>query len=195
MTTNEVRERVLPRPLIRAATFGSSINRLYTLLIDPDVDFMRPDQEYLLGHVLPPFQRSLVWEEDRMIAFIESAILGIGLGTYCVNVVPDTFTRDEKGNVQVPETDMWLIDGQQRFTALSRYFQDAFPVFGYHWSELPAPDQRDFRSIHFGYVELRSTDVDYLRVVYDRLNFGGIAHQDHERATTPEEEAAILSMR
>src|SRR3546814_14998333 len=85
-------------------------------------------------------------------------------------------------------TDRWLIDGQQRCNALWSYVNDEFPIFvgtehEHRWSDLNIVEQRFFRHIQIGYTKLQSNDENHLRMVYDRLNFGGVAHTDDQRAT------------
>jgi hypothetical protein len=146
------------------------------------------DARWLFDTVLPPFQRSLEWDEAMMIRFIESAWMGVDIGRYVVNDAQDAPPRTFKdGSWLWHKTDRWLIDGQQRLTAISCYVQDQFAVKGadgrlWKWTDLPLVDQRKFGSIGFdrGIIKVYS-EVD-LRVLYDRMNFGGIAHREDQRA-------------
>lgn len=140
-------------------------------------------QTWLLGYILPPFQRPVVWSEDRMIRFIESAVLGFNLGTWCYNNAGDAPMRIINGREYFHRTDLWLIDGQQRLTALDRFFDDFFPVFGLFWSEVDTVRKRNFlSSTGFPAYETRIYDETALRDLYDRLNFGGVAHTADQRA-------------
>lgn len=126
----------------------------------------------ILGFFLPSWQRGLVWSEAQKIALLESAWRGINIGTYTYNTAPIGHALDNL-----------LIDGQQRMSALEDYFNDAFPVFGYKWSEITEYDRRDFKnSIHFASYETRSEDEQYLRDYYNLTNFGGVAHKESDRA-------------
>lgn len=148
-----------------------------------DAASYEPGQEWLLGTFIPPFQRPVVWDEGRMIRFVESAWLGVHLGVYVVNNAMDAPMRRTEGGGEVfHRTDRWLIDGQQRLTALDRYFRDQFPVFGARWSELEPLDRRRFGRREFARVTTRVYEEADLRVLYDRLNFGGVAHRPEERA-------------
>src|SRR3546814_7962414 len=62
------------------------------MLVDPQAWIVKAEdtlwdinQPRLCGLFIPPFQRPLVWAMDRQIAFIESAYLGIHLGTIVFN--------------------------------------------------------------------------------------------------------------
>lgn len=116
--------------------------------------------------VLPPFQRPPVWVRDQQISFIESCWLGLPIGAYVVNLT---------GWGQA--YDLWLIDGQQRITAIVEYMADAFPVFGYRYSELTVVDHRMWHmSCTFTCLETQIRDEAELRDVYHRLAYGGTPH-------------------
>lgn len=141
-------------------------------------------QAWLMGYILPPFQRPVVWDDGRMIRFVESAVLGFHLGTWCYNNAGDAPMRTIGGKEYFHKTDLWLIDGQQRLTALDRFFDDYFPVFGLFWSEVPTVRKRGFLSnTSFGAHETKIHDETTLRNLYDRLNFGGVAHTEDQRAS------------
>jgi hypothetical protein len=125
----------------------------------------------VMGFCLPTWQRPLVWTEAQMVAFIESAWLGINLGTYTYNQVVGS------------KYDGFLVDGQQRMYALERYLADAFPVFGYRWSEVSVVDRRiwEMSTIFASYVT-ETEDEEYLRNYYNLTNFGGTPHEPHQRA-------------
>lgn len=137
---------------------------------------------WLLGTIIPPFQRPVVWDEERMTKFIESAWLGMHLGTFVVNNTVKVPYEDEDGNTRYHPTDLWLIDGQQRLTAIDRYLDDRFPVFGAYWSEVTVIERRRFASTSFASSEVQLTSEPQLRDLYDRMNFGGIVHTEDQRA-------------
>ena len=156
-----------------------------TMDADPQrfTEFHEPS-EWLLGYAIPPFQRPVVWSEERMVRFVESAIIGLNLGTWTYNSTMDLggHGTDASGK-EVWKCDLWLIDGQQRLASLDRYWSDAFPVFGLYWSEVAEGRQRQFlMSTHFPAFETRIRDEAEIRDLYDRMNFGGIAHTEDQRA-------------
>jgi hypothetical protein len=119
-----------------------------------------------MGYKLPQWQRPFVWTTGQSIKFLESAWLGLNIGTYTFNRSYDL-----------------LIDGQQRLKSIENYLSDYFSVFGYHWSELSRPEQRGFEMSSFPSFITKSKDDAYLRSYYDTMNFSGTAHQESQRAT------------
>lgn len=116
--------------------------------------------------VLPPFQRPFVWSEAQCVRFIESLWMGLPVASYVYN---ESHRHDTA-------YDRWLLDGQQRWTAITRYVADAFPVFGRLHSELPIGRRRQFKSIPFPCFVTRFEDEERLRDVYNRLAYGGTPH-------------------
>jgi hypothetical protein len=131
---------------------------------------------YACGFPIPYFQRDLVWSRKQEVEFIESAWLGIPLGTFNHHVMDW-----ESGGVAIKYSG-WLIDGQQRLTALERYWNDEFKVFGLLWSELNRREVRRFMAIKFPHFESELWDEDQMRELYNRLAFGGTPHKPNERA-------------
>jgi hypothetical protein len=139
------------------------------------------DRNWLMGHAVPPFQRPIVWGEDRMIAFIETLVMKGDPGTYSFHT-SDKHEKTADGREYFPR-DMWLLDGQQRLTALDRFFDGEFPVYGLFWSEVAADRKRGFlMGTNFSAYEVRNKSELELRELYDLKNFGGIAHEEHQRA-------------
>ncbi|MEF1300490.1 DUF262 domain-containing protein [Vibrio owensii] len=139
-------------------------------------EFWTPER-MVLGHPLPNWQRPHEWTETQSIRFIESAWLGLHIGTYVVN------GRDWDENGVDIEFSGALLDGQQRLTAIELYLDDAFPVFGWYWSQLTRREQRRFERISFTSEEVNIWDEAELRELSDRLAFGGTAHKEEYRAT------------
>ena len=127
------------------------------------------DGERQLGWlVLPPFQRPPVWTRQQQVRFIESCWLGLPIGSFIYN-------RTERFNSPF---DSWLLDGQQRVTAVLAYTSDEFPVFGYLFSELEDADYRRWSmSVVFPNLVTNIDDEEALRDVYDRLAYGGTPHE------------------
>jgi uncharacterized protein with ParB-like and HNH nuclease domain len=139
------------------------------------------DQNWLMGHAIPPFQRPIVWGEDRMISFIETLVMKGDPGTYSYHV-NERHELTSDGQEYYPR-DMWLLDGQQRLTALDRFFDGEFPVFGLFWADVTENRKRDFlMSTNFSAYEVKNKSELELRELYDLKNFGGIAHEEHQRA-------------
>ena len=145
-------------------------------LVHPEDD---PSQRFVLGMRLPLWQRPFVWTDAQCRLFIESAWYGLHLGTY---VFTSKFDRNAYGTEEGKNCGM-IIDGQQRFSALQRYFDDEIPVSGLKWSDLTEVEQRTFLHRPFHGIEIMVFDDGKLREVYDRLNFSGTPHTDDQRAS------------
>lgn len=141
-----------------------------------------PGQTWVGGYALPPFQREFCWTEAQQIRFIETAARGMPLGTWTYNVAPDGTETVIAGRRYLHRTDRWLIDGQQRITTLVRFFEDAFPVFGSRWSEIPKVERRKFLMQPFTAYELSTADEAVLRETYNLMNFSGTPHREDQRA-------------
>lgn len=117
--------------------------------------------------VLPPFQRPAVWTLGQKVKLIESFLDGLPVPPYVIN-------RDlEEGYVY----DRWLLDGQQRITAVVEFIAGEFPVRNIRFPEVCEADQWWFLSRPFHCLETELQDEDLLREIYQRLAFGGTPHQ------------------
>lgn len=176
----------VPMPLIDGQVSSISLEQIH----DEDLwsvrrhDSLYQDTSNLCGgYVVPPFQRRLVWTEEQSRAFVESAWLGFHLGTIVVNQAND----DVDAQGRFPRCDKWLIDGQQRLTAIMRYVSDGFAVFvgtehEHRWSDLKVNESRRFGHIQIGISRIRTDDEDRLRQLYNMMAFGGTPHTEEERA-------------
>jgi hypothetical protein len=175
---------LMPEPLLHATTSNFPVGHLIFSREDRhEKAYWRDDPgPWLCGYRLPPFQRPPVWTVEQAIRFLESAWMGLHLGTYVVNRCERWTLKDGKP-FKPHRTDLWLIDGQQRLRALDAYLSDEWPVFGYRWSELPQHEQRRLENVTFAQSIVRESDEAVLRELYDRLNFGGTAHTEEQRAS------------
>ncbi len=118
-----------------------------------------------------------------MIRFVETAVRGGHLGIWVYNNGIDFPQTKVDGVLRYHRMDRWLIDGQQRLTALDRFFDDKFPVLGKFWSETTIVEKRLFLSrTEFGAFETMIDDERKLRMIYDTLNYGGVPHTQEQRA-------------
>lgn len=129
----------------------------------------------MLGYKLPEWQREEVWTCEQCERFVESVWLGVALGAFMVN------------ESNVSQHDLVLLDGQQRFGALRRYWKDEFPVIGedgkkYYWSDMTDKERAHFFRIPFPWLLTRYDTEDELKEAYNRHNFGGTSHKESERA-------------
>ncbi|MEJ8837720.1 DUF262 domain-containing protein [Ramlibacter sp. AN1133] len=172
---------ILPELILRGATRDYPI----AVLFSSGVEATAPGERELLRHVLPPWQRDEVWEPHRKRAFIEGIFLGLGTGYYVANGM------EWEGAGAKPMAG-WLIDGQQRLTALRDFVVGDLAIFeGVRFADLDeATRRRRFMNVVFPCIELPYTDDEHLlRRLYERLNFGGVAHtradMERLRATEP----------
>lgn len=129
---------------------------------------IKRDERWCGAFKLPPFQRDHVWTVAQSVKFIESIWLELPIASYVVN-------RDDRHEKGYP-CDDWLLDGQQRWTAIVDYVADRFPVFDLLYSELPIEQTRRFMSRPFPSIETRNMSKQQCREVYERLAYGGTAH-------------------
>lgn len=173
---------LMPAPIFRASSLSTTMHMFHLnreMAEDERSWFQCDDDQFLMGFVLPPFQRPVVWDEAQMIRFLESAWMGFNLGTWTWN---DAMDKPSGKKDKFHKTDRWLIDGHQRLTALDRYWNDEFEVFGYKWSELTDVDHRLFLFTGFASSVVKMTNEASLRELYNRMNFGGTAHTEEQRA-------------
>lgn len=174
MTTEDV-IRHIPRSWFAATTRQTTMaflnpSREHQFRPAPLTEGERP----LGWFVLPPFQRPPVWTPDQKARFIESCWLGLPIGVFIFNRPQGYASRYEN----------WLLDGQQRVTAVLEYMADGFEVFGRTFSELTDVDHRFWdMGTSFSCLETSIDDEAKLRDVYDRLAYGGTAHEPKEPST------------
>ena len=130
-------------------------------------------QRVLGSFIIPDFQRQEVWTLAQKVRLIESVWMGLPIGSYVVNETNDWTSSSKNAN-------LWLIDGQQRWAALIGYVKDEFPVDGRLFSELSRRDHRCFDDVVFPCYRTRFEDVATLRDLYERLAYGGTAHEPSE---------------
>lgn len=177
----------VPMPIIDASVSSVSFQQLIQeslWSVKPGDDLYEDTSRLCAGFVVPPFQRPLVWDQARERRFVESAWLGFHLGIIVWNDAGDAVGADGRFH----RTDRWLVDGQQRLTALTRYAADSFPIFvgtehEHRYSDLNQSEVRKFNSFQIGYARISTTDEAKLRHLYNVMAFdGGIAHTEDQRA-------------
>jgi hypothetical protein len=158
----------LPRNVIRGSNLSFVImhGTMFAGGVDPDLTApLRPGERVLLRWRIPSWQRALVWTPEQKVRLIESLWLGLPIAGYVYN-------RAAYGS---PLDDI-LVDGQQRWTAIKEYVEDAFPVYGRLFSELETQDRNGFGMIGFNALEVNTDDEAELIDIYERLAYGGTPH-------------------
>lgn len=158
-------ERLMPDPWFRGQTSARTIGELIRPPVNADMRDLLDGERRLGRFILPPFQRPPVWSMHQQVRLIESLWAGLPIGAYVWN---------ELDHMSGP--DMWLLDGQQRITALLRYGQGDYRVHGYRYPDLPRQEQRRFENQSIAGVMTRIDSEAECREVYDRLAYGGTAH-------------------
>lgn len=155
----------MPNEIMTGTAQSTCIN---FITMECDVQRELMDGERILGRfVLPNFQRPSVWTMDQRVRLIESLWLGLPIASFVYN-------RSDQWD---GKTDQWLIDGQQRITTILSYMNDEFEVFGSKWSDVDAVDRRGFKMKPFPCYELKLDDEEKLEDIYNRLAYGGTAHE------------------
>lgn len=127
------------------------------------------DGERRLGaFTLPPFQRPSVWTEAQKVRFVESIWLNLPIASYVIN-------RDDQDFLGYP-CDEWLLDGQQRWTAILDYVSDRLRVFDLRFSEITEGERRRFMVHPFPAIETRNLTARQCQDIYNRLAYGGTNH-------------------
>lgn len=164
----------LPKPLLTGTVHDYGIGHLVDM---PMPALAVPTDRRLMNITLPPWQRPEEWSEEQKRRFVEGIFLGLGTGYYVV-VMSDW---DDSG--QPKPMSGWLLDGQQRISALRDFLAGELVVFGdVRFPDLSAPDQLRFKRRPFPCHEVEYTDnEDALIELYDRLNFGGTPHSAEQR--------------
>ena len=173
----------LPPPIIIGTTSARTIIDVMRPRGSKYEELFYPGQESLGSYYLAPFQRPPVWDDTQSRRLVESVWLGISIGSIVISGT-GAFNRKLQ---KYPHTSEWIIDGQQRMRALSRYLSNELRIFvgqpGAHfWDELNPIQQRRFKHATVGFIVLESMSEDALRECYNRLNFGGTSHLKSQRA-------------
>lgn len=134
---------------------------------------------YACGLPIPNFQRQLCWSPEQEKAFIESIWLELPLGTYSIHEMD----WGNDGGAKAKHFSGWVIDGQQRLTTIQRYWEDKFKVYGSLYSELTPRERRRFLNTKFVHYESSLWNEAAIKDLYNRMAFGGVAHQPNEFAT------------
>lgn len=140
---------------------------------------------FVMGLPLPSWQRDFKWSDEQCSRFITSIWCGVALGSYTVN---QEMLEERLDKVVFAPMSSVVIDGQQRLMAIQKYVLDEITVPDADgverlFSEVSQFERGRFGRTIFDRSEVESKNDDQLRSFYDMLNFGGIPHEPHERAT------------
>ena len=174
----------IPEPLLKGATRAYTIGRLFEM---SPLKPVMPGERQILGLVLPPWQRPEVWNIQQKVRFVEGIFHGFGTGYYVTNGL------DWQNDGARKLMSGWLLDGQQRISAIRDFVRGDLIIFGdVTFGSLSAADCIRFLRRNFDCFELEySSDEDRLKNLYDLMNFGGTPHETHQRAELAPRAVAI----
>lgn len=176
---------LLPAPLLNGYSSTTCLEEIFRTRNGHEDDTMwEPGQPKIGRFFLPPFQRPAVWTEEQKVRLVESLLLGISIGSI---VVVDALNMEMQNPNLFAKTDRWLIDGQQRLTAIQDYVEGRLTVFvgtvcEHKFSDLNEVELRRVRGLDIGMIRVHTIDEEMCRQIYDRLNFGGTPHTEDQRA-------------
>ncbi len=171
----------IPQPIDHGRHFESTVYSLHFQLQKFKEEYEQngiptSSERFACGYPIPQFQRPLVWSRTQQVAFIESAWLGLPLGTYTLH------EEDWDDSGQALPFSGCVIDGQQRLTTLEQYWDDQFTVFDLYWSELDQRDMRRFMNIKFAHYRAALWNEAEIHDLYNRMALGGTPHTAEQRA-------------
>ena len=176
----------IPKALLDGYASTRSLDDIFeSRAATPEKDDMWDTGQTKIGRFfLAPFQRPAVWTKDQKVRLVESMLLGISIGSI---VVVDALNMKMQNPNLFAKTDRWLIDGQQRLTAIQDYLKDDLTVFEgteceHKFSDLNEIELRKIYQINISVIRIHTIDEQLCRVIYDRLNFGGTPHTENQRA-------------
>lgn len=160
---SQTTERIMPSRLL----YGSSGRTMMSGVATSNHDrrALVEGERYLGAFIVPRFQRGLVWTLAQKVRLIESLYMGLPVGAVVWNQP-----------MHVGPCDLWLLDGQQRITAITEWLSGAFPVSGWRYLDLPEIERRHFDRIGIESIQTEIEDEATCREVYDRLVYGGTPH-------------------
>ncbi len=121
--------------------------------------------------ILPPYQRKLVWTEERQSKFVESVLLGLP--------IPYLFGADNTDTGQIE-----IVDGAQRLYTLRRFLEGELRLSGlekltfvsnFQFGDLTLPQQRRFKNRTLRMVVLSPhADKNTRFDIFERINTGSL---------------------
>ena len=176
----------LPDPLVRGNVSSRSLREVLSHREEEYEEMFEANlqnYEKLGRYYIPPFQRPAVWTEDQKCKLVESIHLGISIGSIVVT---------EEGPID-PKTGRWpvcsdlIVDGQQRLRAIRSYIDQGLRIFKgtdheHVWDDLERSQKIHFLSVPIGYISIREHDMNAIKEIYNRLNFGGTMHTEDQLA-------------
>lgn len=115
----------------------------------------------------PSFQRRLVWGNKDRVSFIETVLLNLPF--------PEIYVCAGEVDTQTAKGTEWLVDGQQRISALTSYFNgdDSLKLSGYDvrpYAALSQTEKQAFLDYTVVVRDLGTISLEVIREVFQRIN-------------------------
>jgi hypothetical protein len=111
----------------------------------------------------PYFQRNLVWRPLHQVDFIKTILMGLPF--------PQIFVAKGEIDLETMRTTSYLVDGQQRLTAIQQYVNGKFQVDGRTFDELKDDEKESFLKYQVPIIDLDvKKDEPVLKEIFKRLN-------------------------
>lgn len=111
----------------------------------------------------PYFQRNLVWRAIHQVDFIKTILMGLPF--------PQIFVAKGEIDLATMRTTSYLVDGQQRITAIQQYVNGKFSVDGRKFDSLTDDDKEKFLKYQVPIIDLDiKKDDPVLKEIFKRLN-------------------------
>ena len=136
-------------------------------------------------YLTPPYQRGDVWGVKRRQNFIRSILLGVPVPSLIIN---HRLMADWPNDYRIA-----VIDGKQRITTVLMFVDGLLQVPGEWWGvdiplvsypDLAIVDRRKFTNKALPFSEGRLPDLAAEQMVFDLVNFGGLAQGESDIAAT-----------
>ena len=118
----------------------------------------------------PDFQRSHVWDDAQRTAYVEYVLMG-GISSTTLY-----FNSTSWSNPEVTNGTFQLVDGLQRYTAVTKFINNEIPAFGRLYNEREGKMRGMPLSICINSLSTRKEVIEW----YLLLNDGGVVHTRDE---------------
>ncbi len=155
-----------PRLMPVRTFYGSTYNNWAGQLLSPNGHsyLLTEGQRQLGNFILPKFQRQPCWTMEQKTKLINSIYRGNPIGGGLI------------WNGTEGACDRWLLDGQQRLTAMLEYVAGEWPFMGYLFPDLPEIEKPHFWRMNIAMIETNITDPDECERLYNEIAYGGTPH-------------------
>lgn len=112
----------------------------------------------------PEYQRGNVWSLEDKVALIDSIFNDIEIGR--IVLMKRDYSSERKETYEI-------IDGKQRLTALTEFFEDRFQYKGLFFSQMHPADQNHFENKQMAVIEAPEMSREQVIEYFIRVNISG----------------------